>query len=293
MRPYLDPVPGTREYWIAASESEFQDALFEFLDLYEEAGVLRVHVSDWHSPAEKETIDKLTGKGWQVKFALESDNKERFQNRDISKEPIYAIKWKYAALIWVSDYAVNVLKLTIPPTPHFADSFVTAFLEFARANWPPRLIVRDYRDRELDAVLPPPSIRDASNVNIMLNHTIGNVQPDAVYNINPYAAVAYQNADAYADIAKRLQDDSSSEASESLPAWFPKTEITRERWKSAYRVMKSLEGTYREKWEQLEIKSAKVTQADYRDALIEELNLDFSTKTIGRIKQAGDNEWLL
>ena len=142
---------------------------------------------------------------------------------------------------------------------------------------------------------------------INLNSTAGELQPGP-YLANPEVAITLKKIDNYNQYLKDMKEIGygpievnpvidKKETKQHLdqehrPDWFPKTEDALEKWKSAYNAILSMEIEYQHKWDELEIDNPKLKLEDFRDRLIDELKQTYSTKTIGRIKRAGDNGWL-
>jgi hypothetical protein len=80
-----------------------------------------------------------------------------------------------------------------------------------------------------------------------------------------------------------LQND----ADKDKPAWFPKGDNTRERWKRAYTVIVETDEKYREAYDEGYTDDPKPKSDDYRDALASEMNWKPSAKTVSKIQKAG------
>ena len=80
--------------------------------------------------------------------------------------------------------------------------------------------------------------------------------------------------------------------SEDRPKWVPKKPATQARWRKAYELMCDLDSLYEEEYEDIRRENPNPKRADYVAYLASKMKWNPSEKTVGRIKQAGDRNWL-
>lgn len=75
-----------------------------------------------------------------------------------------------------------------------------------------------------------------------------------------------------------------------IPSWVPKSPEVKQRWRKAYAIMRKMrdERLDPDDWSD----NPEPTLDEYRDRLKDRMQRSISTKTIGRILQAGDKKWL-
>ena len=78
----------------------------------------------------------------------------------------------------------------------------------------------------------------------------------------------------------------------TLPDWFPKRANTIAKWRRVYDIIQDTKADYERRYDNLDGDSPEPTIADLRDAIASNLRLKLSDKTIGRIKEAGGEDWL-
>lgn len=81
-----------------------------------------------------------------------------------------------------------------------------------------------------------------------------------------------------------------SPTSKQIPSWVPKGKAALQRWRRAYNEMVKMRDEYLNSFDK--VSPCTPTQDEYRDRLIEKTKRPVSTKTIGRILEAGENGWI-
>lgn len=86
------------------------------------------------------------------------------------------------------------------------------------------------------------------------------------------------------------QPAGAAEVVKEKPAWFPRRATTLAQWSRAYGIISDMrdEATDPGNWQSDSLPALE----DYRERLGQEMNWKPSTKTVGRILQAGESEWL-
>jgi len=106
----------------------------------------------------------------------------------------------------------------------------------------------------------------------------------------PGTRAANAKAETQPPTPDRNRPDVATTSATSVPSWVPERHDSRARWRKAYSILRKMRAEYLDPADWSD--NPEPTLDEYRDRLKAKMKWSVSSKTVGRILKAGDNNWL-